>query len=302
MYGRLALLHEPDRPADKKPAEAKPGDKPKPQIGRIAPSTAVPNPDGSKPSAADSKAGKVLRLYDPLTGQDVWKKTYEAGSVLLQTYDLGLTGQVRPDGRFEVLDALTGKVLFEGKTDPDKVAEHVKGLQTAHLLADGERYYLLLNNNRQSANRANYYYGYTPIRWVQVNGSVYCFEKATAKRTWVLDRQFDGLSLVLDRFDELPVLIAASYVQEDNNGLQAYKVAVVDKKLGKLRFVRSLDANGPFQAMVSDPKTGATELIRYNSRLTIKPDDGAAEAAKPVEKIPGGQQGGGAPAITAPGK
>ncbi len=272
MYGRLALIHETE-----KKDSAKPADKTKLVIGKI------PNPFGSTPAkpgnqSAAAQTPKVLRLYDPLTGKNVWSKNYEAGSVLLHTFDNALTGEVRSDGRFEVIEALTGKVLFEGKTDADKVADHVKGLQSAQLLADGERYYLLLNNNRQSATRINYYYGYTPIRWVQVTGAVYCIEKMTGKRLWILDHQFENLSLVLDRFDELPVIVAANYVQEDNNGgIQSYRVAVVDKKLGKLRFVRNLDPNGYFMAMVTDPKTGATEFIRNMSRLIIKPDDGTAD-------------------------
>jgi hypothetical protein len=245
-------------------------------IGRVQPTS--PKPAGQ---TAAAQAAKVLRLFDPLTGKDFWRKTYEPGSVLLSTIDSALTGEVRPDGRFEVLDALSGKVLFEGKTDADKVADHVKGLQSAHLLADADRYYLLLNNNRPANNRLNYYYGYVGIRWQQVPGAVYCFEKASGKRSWVLDRQFENLSIVLDRFEELPVIVAANMVMEDNT-LQVYRVAVVDKKLGKLRFARSLDPNGTFLATVTDPKTGATEYIRYNSRLIIRPDDG--EAAPPADK------------------
>jgi hypothetical protein len=128
-----------------------------------------------------------------------------------------------------------------------------------------------------------------PIRWEPVPGSVYCFEKATGKRAWILDRQFENLSIAIDRFDELPVIVAANYYQEDNSGIQGYRVAVVDKKIGKLRFVKMLDPN-PFQAMTTDPKTGATEFIRYNSRLTISPDDGKGEAApdkpKPADPVP----------------
>src|SRR4029079_2096826 len=116
-------------------------------------------------------------------------------------------------------------------------------------------------NNRPQGNRVNYYYGYMPIRWGSVPGAVYCFENGTGKPTWNLDHQFDGLSVVLDRFDELPVIVAANYYQEDNNGIQGYRVAVVNKTVGKLRFVKMLDPS-PFQAMVTDPKTGATEFVR----------------------------------------
>jgi len=102
-----------------------------------------------------------------------------------------------------------------------------------------------------------------------------------------LDRQFENLAIVLDRFEELPVIVAANMVMEDNT-LQVYRVAVVDKKLGKLRFARSLDPNGTFLATVTDPKSGATEYIRYNSRLVITPDAGdsappPADKPKPAE-------------------
>jgi outer membrane protein assembly factor BamB len=281
MYGRLALIHESEKKGDTKPAE-----KAKPVIGRVQPTP----PAQAKPAGQTAaQTNKILRLYDPLTGKDVWRKTYDPGSVLLSTIDTSLTGEVRPDGRFEVLDALTGKVLFEGKTDADKVADHVKGLQSAQLLADADRYYLLLNNNRPANNRINYYYGYVGIRWLQVPGAVYCFDKTSGKRLWLLDRQFEKLAIVLDRFEELPVIVAANLIMEDNT-VQVYRVAVVDKTLGKLRFARSLDPNGTFLATVTDPKTGEMQYIRYQSKLIITPDTGdsapAPDKVKPPEPTP----------------
>src|SRR5690606_26471793 len=94
---------------------------------------------------------RVLRLYDPLTGEDVWKREFPGQALLLKTLDTNLTGCLTPDGKFEVLAVRTGETMFKGGIDADRVDSHIKGpdgkvvVTNPVLLADPDRFYLFLN-------------------------------------------------------------------------------------------------------------------------------------------------------------
>ena len=49
--------------------------------------------------ADKDKDATTLRLYDPLTGKDLWKQAFAAKSFVLQAEDGDLAGVVEPDGR-----------------------------------------------------------------------------------------------------------------------------------------------------------------------------------------------------------
>ncbi|HET6572903.1 MAG TPA: PQQ-binding-like beta-propeller repeat protein [Fimbriiglobus sp.] len=224
--------------------------------------------------------GRTLRLYDPLTGKDVWKKAYPApGSVLLKTTDPESTGVLAPDGTFEVLATRTGQSLFKGAVDPGRVDDHmqtaagVMAVTEPLLLADADRYYLFLNRPPEPG-AGPVVYGYTMIRSEPVNGVAYAFDKATGKRLW-FHPVFRNQLVLLDRFDELPCIVAAAQVRDKDTGLQQYRVVVLDKQSGKLRYNKGHDQNGFFMTVTPDPKTRAVEFFRYNLRLRIVPDDGA---------------------------
>jgi outer membrane protein assembly factor BamB len=226
-----------------------------------------------------SDKGRTLRLYDPLSGADVWTKEFPtAGTVLLKTLDPETTGVLAPDGKFEVLQTRTGKTLFKGAVDADRIDDHMKtasgtmAVTSPILLADADRYYLFLNRN-PDAGRGPVVYGYSMIRSMPVNGVTYAFDKATGRRLWfhpVLKNQM----VLLERFDELPCIVAAAQVMDDETKQYQYRVVVLDKQLGLLRYNKGHSQNGFFMSVTSDPKTRAIEFFRYDLRLRIVPDDG----------------------------
>lgn len=228
---------------------------------------------------SEGDKGRALRLYDPLSGEDVWKKEYPAaGTVLLKTLDPETTGTLGPDGKFEVLETRTGRSLFKGAVDADRVDDHMKtasggmAVTKPALLADADRYYLFLNRPAEPG-RGQVPYGYSMIRSEPVNGVGYAFDKATGKRLW-FHPAFRNQTVLLERFNELPCIVAAAQVMDDKTKQYQYRVAVVDKQNGLLRYHKGHSQNGFFMSVSADPKTRAVEFYRYDLRLRIVPDEG----------------------------
>lgn len=225
---------------------------------------------------------RTLRLYDPLTGKDVWSRQYPANAVVISSDDRDLTGGLAPDGAFEVLNVSTGKRVFQGRLDADRLADHtcnsegVFDIIEPYLLMDAERVYLFLNR-KQDRNRRNIQVnGYSMIKSHPVNGVAYGFDRDTSERLWFYDGPFENQMLILERFDELPVLIAAAPGVDEDDHVMKYNVVVLDKR-GRLDKRQGFPQNGSFVSMYSDPKTRAVELWRYDLRLRIEPK----AAAKP---------------------
>ena len=226
----------------------------------------------------DDGKPRVLRLYDPLTGQDVWRKEYPAKALFLKTFDRDLTGCLTPDGKFEILAARTGKTLLQGGLDPERAAAHMKSPGGAEvtspvLLADAERFYLFLNRN-QDPNQVMFNRGgYSMVRNVPVNGVAYAFNRTTGKRLWYTETLFENQVLFLERFEDLPALVAAAGKPNPKTGGRSYMVAVLDKQLGKLRYYDGHQENSFFMAVNTDPKTRAVEFWRFDLRVRIAPDE-----------------------------
>ena len=225
-------------------------------------------------------SARVLRLVDPTTGRDVWKQEAPATSLVLKTLDPELCGFLNQDGTFEVFESRTGKSLLKAGVDADRVDAHLKdetgkfAVTKPLLLADGERFYLFLNRDPKPNNNVPFYGGVSIIRSHPVNGVAYGFDRATGKRLWFTERLFEAQTLLVERMDELPVLIAAGTVLDEQTRTPTYRVAVLDKQAGKLKYFKGHNPQqGLFQTMIYDAKTKGIELFNYNVRVRIVPDD-----------------------------
>lgn len=233
-------------------------------------------------SEGGNGAARVLRLVDPLTGQDVWKHEAPATALGLKTLDPELCGFLNQDGSFEVYESRTGKSLFKGGVDADRADSHLKdeagkfNVTKPLLLADSERFYLFLNRDPKPNANIPFYGGVSMIKSQPVNGVAYGFDRVTGKRLWFTERLFEMQTLLIERMDELPVLIAAGNVMDEQTRTPTYRVAVLDKQAGKLKYYKGHNPNqGFFQTMLYDTKTKGIELFRYDVRVRIVPDDDA---------------------------
>ncbi len=227
------------------------------------------------------EAPRVARLYDTVTGKDVWRKEFGAGAIPVKTQNPEWVGFVLTTGELTVLSGRTGEPVGGGRVDEFKREEHMKGCTEAVLLHDAERFFLVLDRESGPAVRRGGFQQNAVLKSVKVNGPMYCFDRATGKRLWFADRQFENQMLLTEHFAELPVVIAAAQLIEEN-GQATYKVVIVEKDRGKLRFFKGLPQNGQiFHAIVIDPKAAKIELQRYNDRLVITCEDETKTAAAP---------------------
>ena len=101
---------------------------------------------GRKVLAFDDEPGKkAVRLYDLYTGKDIWKKDLGADGWQLRSEDDSYAGYVTMAGDVVVLSAADGKDVFRAKLDEAKKGKHLEKVNDAMLLADGERFFVMLN-------------------------------------------------------------------------------------------------------------------------------------------------------------
>lgn len=237
---------------------------------------------------------KVLRLYDPLTGADVWRREFPPGSLILRSQDPEFTGCLMPDGAVEIVAAKSGKtILMAGVAERDRafadgppdlrarLRSHLRNEEGAIavtdpvILADAERMYVILN---RATNPGQVLVGgQTYIRSQPVNGVAYAFDKATGRRLWFADKLFESQTLLTERFADLPVLVLAAQTADPKTGAQQYRVAVLDKQRGKLEYYKPHQAGGLFQTVFSDPKSRSVEFWRHDLRIRILPEEANGE-------------------------
>ena len=151
------------------------------------------------------------------------------------------------------------------------------------LLVDDARFYLVLNTGK-NANPNRYYYNNQYIKYQEVTGAIYCFDRASGTRLWFSDKLFQGQQLLVDRFAELPALVASTATQADDGTNQwVHRMIIADKANGRLRFLKNLNSNGYLQNVSTDPKSATAKVGRYDMYWEITPDTDAT-VAKAADK------------------
>ncbi len=231
-------------------------------------------------------AGAVtLRWYDVLTGKDLWRQSFAAGSVPLLSEDASLAGMVEPEGKVRVYNPATGKPVLNTKLDNPGHAEKVL---SAHLLRDGKDYYLMFNGPPDpdvtpQGNSLSNVVGGAALRCIPVNGYVYCFDAATGERCWY--NEVTNQMLVVDHFRDMPVLLFTARYQQAN-GMGPGRIVnlvvsarTIDKRTGKILYLNDTVPSGMyFHELKADPATGVVEFTGSQMRIHFVPD---AAPAKP---------------------
>ncbi|MBN9523556.1 PQQ-like beta-propeller repeat protein [bacterium] len=224
---------------------------------------------------------QVVRLLDLATGKDVWKRQYDAKAVAIKSHDAGVCGVVKSTGEVDLLDPQTGRPLGTFKLDADRLADHFGRCQAAQLFADADRFYLVLDRDRNAVNaRPNQFTpSNTPLRATPVNGPMYCFRRATGERAWYADSHFENQLLFLERFGDLPVLVAGQAAFVQGVGRTEFRAVVVEKERGLLRLAATGQPDGmTFQTMTVDPRNRTVEFLKPQGprplRIVVLPDTG----------------------------
>jgi len=222
---------------------------------------------------------RTFRLYDPLNAVELWSKKVSGKSVVLRTNDRSQAGFLKGDGSFEVFEGLTGKTIASGTVDADRLMPDVvaaDGRITATLplaVIDSERVYLVLN--KPTTNQNIFYGGQSMMNSLKVNGAIYAFDRA-GKRLWYNPVILANHQLILDRFEELPVLIAGNMTRDEPNSQWQYRIAVLDKRTGRLMHNYAYNMNGgEFSTVIFEPRSRRFEFQRAQDglRLRIEPTE-----------------------------
>src|SRR5207302_1050641 len=85
---------------------------------------------------------------------------------------------------------------------------------------------------------------------------------------------FENTTILLDHFADLPVVLAAVRQFDPRN--QSYRVVVVEKDRGMVRYNQALPGSADFQTVQIDWKNATIDLYRYGLRARPAPEPAAS--------------------------
>jgi hypothetical protein len=234
----------------------------------------------------------------------VWKQSYAANSLLARSEDPWLTGVVEPDGKVHVVDLRARKEVMTGQMEKENVPEHLRNVQSVHLLTDREQFYFALQSPMEVNNNVRMGGGGVQsnlmpqlgMRAVPINGTLYAFPRdGNGDAEWyaAVKNQF----LVLDQFQDLPLVLLTSREQVFQNKPGqpwAFHVSVtcIEKRGGRVVYdtPTKLMGVGNFFGVHMDARARTVELLSYDTRIAILPNpaNGGEQAreARPAGDVP----------------
>ncbi|HEY7309492.1 MAG TPA: PQQ-binding-like beta-propeller repeat protein [Gemmataceae bacterium] len=258
--------------------------------------------------------GVLVRLYDVLTGQDIWKQTYAARSLVAHSEDPSLTAVVEPDGKVHVIDLAARKEVMAGQMDKDDLAKHLRNVQIVHLLADRDNFYIacqapveMNNNNRMGGGILSSVMTHLGMRTLPVNGYIYAFPR-DSKGDFEWFAEVKNQFLLLEQFQDLPLIVLAArhQVMQNRPGqpwAQQVSVTSIEKRRGNTVFFDDkLNGNttGNFFTVRVDARASTVELLAPNLKIThyssTDAKDKAARDPRPAADAPAPPQTQPAPA------
>ncbi len=214
----------------------------------------------------------IVRFYDVQTGKDFWKKTYPAGSLLLDGNAPDVVAVASMQGHADLLDPLTGNELQRLKFEPKFMAKAVSGV----LLRDKTQWYV--GFQLPKGPNANVDDGPNPdtsgeIVSLPINGRLFAYDRKTGDLRWASELKYQ--MLIVERFEELPfVLCSAMTVRGGGNPAMGGNVPVnativVDKTTGKKRYHKEVVTNGgdTYHTLQVNPRVGTIDFIGITSKV-----------------------------------
>lgn len=252
-----------------------------------------------------ARDGLAVRLYDILSGKDVWTRTFDSKAVILRSDDPDLTGVVEPDGTVVVLDAATGRDLMKSSITRGQIkAEDLKALEKPLLLADADRFYVALNrpvdDNKIAGGlvQNNFTSG---VRCRPINGWFAAFKRGDGEEKlgarsvprkngdflWHTYKPMENQLIVVENFDRQPVLLFTSRYNERLAGGGNRWVSwtrSVHKRSGKVLYdpgARQSNSAAQYYGFQCDPRSGTLTLLGFQGSLQHFVDDGRRPAPAP---------------------
>lgn len=228
---------------------------------------------------SEQGAGVELRLFDPWTGQDIWKRTTVSGA------RAELVGQdqvavVEPQGRFTLLNLLTGASVIEADIEPDPK------LKDVHVLRSQERLVLITNHEWQKENVWLKPVPGPPDNKV-VNGWAYGFDAASGEKLW--GQPLEQQAILLRQPSDLPLLMFVCHVFERPTGAAPrntnyVNVLALDKRSGRVLHQERYPAPLGNYTLEADRVNHAVQLQLMHESLTFTFTDEPVTTPEATEK------------------
>ncbi|MSQ94099.1 MAG: hypothetical protein EXR98_06030 [Gemmataceae bacterium] len=257
-------------------------------------------------AAQTAQAKLTIRLYDILTGKDVWSKQFAAGTQILNTEDRNIAGVIEPNGMLTVLAADTGKVLVTRNLVKARITPaDIKGVRDPLLLQDSERFYVALNQpidpNKVAGGEIHNNFS-NGTRCLRVNGWFAALHRHDGKRkfaggevawkkgdlAWHSHLPVHNQMIVLEQFEQAPIVIFSARYNEmlKNGGNRWVSVTQsLQKSNGKMVYdsgPRGINGFSPmFSAFHLDPRTRTLNLLGFSGSVQHYIDDGKGPPALP---------------------
>jgi outer membrane protein assembly factor BamB len=208
-----------------------------------------------------------LRLYDTHTGKDLWQQEFPAHALVLDSPAPELLAVVAPDGAVTLVDLKERRTVQQLRVEH----KHLEKVQKGTLLRDRTQVYLAFQGPNDGA--ADMLDGPYPnvqgLPTVPVNGMLYAFDRQTGELRW--HSRVPAQTIVLERFDDLPVLLFTAQVMRpmpQQGGMPALVLRSIDKHTGKVRYNREYaNIADSFHTLRVDAHTGTIDLIGGNIKL-----------------------------------
>jgi outer membrane protein assembly factor BamB len=202
-----------------------------------------------------------LSAVEPETGEQAWLLMFPGQVRMTLTREQQLFVLSQADGRAWLVDLRDGT-----SSELAPAPEELRGNHTAYVVTDSRSIYLIVNHLENPLP------SYGNLQSVQVHGTLLCWSRETGEVAW--QRTIENRQLVLDSFEETPVLVLTSVqsVQKQVINYMESHVQLVDKQTGHV----GLDdhwasMNGYINQFIVDPSRQYLELRGYNERVRMMP-------------------------------
>jgi len=211
-----------------------------------------------------SRPRTVVRMYDPLTDTEHWKRSWASDVYLGRSEDGDLIA-LSPSGKLQRVERKTGRL-----TEFDAAPDRVKDAAEIFTLSDPHTLYLLVNDGDDRRFRTNS----QELPSIRVSGLVAAYDVQSGRHLW--NREVASQNLVLQGTPRSPLLVFASkeYVQEPENRLGYWRMnlLVLDRRTGETRIESSGSGNYAFQSISVNPAERFVELRTNNQILRLQAD------------------------------
>lgn len=224
---------------------------------------------------AFNSAKTVLRLHQPLSGEDRWKMEFPSASIVTALNQDELL-VVPPDGKVERVQIHSGK-----RTTLDPIPATKVRRAESFALMDDDRVYFVAN----VPDTAGFHHYGESFPSVRANGEIYAWDRATGKLVW--HQEVKNQNMVVDRFRAMPLLlfVSRSWKQKGNMSYGTLSVQAIHKRTGTVLHDTTIPSMGSgFHSLYVNNSDPSIEMRSYNLRMRLIPFDGPVAQA-PVSAV-----------------